>query len=115
MRGDRLSGKDRAALFGPVADRDDEIKRLALEFFPRFAAQAVGGESDVRQRLDRQGMHVPGRLGTGAEGLKTSLPEAIHNHLRHLAAAGISRAKKQNSLHDRAAPGLRAVILAETT
>jgi hypothetical protein len=90
---------DRGLLLLSIAQADDELKRLSCEHRNVLRGESVDGHMVAAKRLERLGMHLKVRMGSGAERHEVLAPDMAKEGLRHLAAGRISVAEKKDALH----------------
>src|ERR1700676_396524 len=96
MDGDSPAGKNRAALFGVVADGQDVIELLAVEFI--HALGTVAGNVDTQFPHGRNGLRPNlARFSSGAEHLKAVSGVVTQEAFGHLAPGRISSAENEDS------------------
>ena len=95
------AGEIRTRLLRVVANRDDEIKRLASKLSERLGPVPGNIFAEFLHDRNRERMDVPGRLRTRAENLEAVAGQLPENAFRHMAAAGVTSTEKQDALiHD---------------
>ena len=77
---------DRGLLLLSIAQADDELERLSRERGNALRGESVDGHMVAAQRLERLGMHLKVRMGSGAERLEVLAAYMPKEGLRHLAA-----------------------------
>jgi len=90
---------DRGLLLLSIAQADDELERLSRERGNVLRCESFDRHVVAAKCLERLGMHLKVRMGSGAEDLEVLATHMAKEGLRHLAAGRIAIAEKKDALH----------------
>ena len=93
-----VPGKDGTLLLGLVADGDHQVELLPGQIVHGFGAVMTDIDPQFTHDLNGPGVD-PAGPHPGGEGLNLSGQIVIHQTFRHLAAAGVFGAEKQDLIH----------------
>src|ERR1035437_9352093 len=80
-----------------VANRDQVVELLAIEHIEVFRSVPQNVDADFGHRLDREWMHMAGRLRPGAERFELISRKLAQPALRHVTAAGVAGTQEQDA------------------